>query len=177
MDPKFMQHWRSHSKKVDAQFEPVEKIEGRNPPRMRPKRTRTVKPVEDVEEEVIVEPPPRDTTENITVEPPVRRIIPPPPAELHNAYVIGDALVAAGLDRSTTRHNLYYRLQEAPLLAYWQAEGSLRSPYFSVESANTWLRYHIVQPFMVEDYNDEQEPMYFDSLEELITHMTGVVRS
>lgn len=176
MSPKFMAHWRGHKKDVNSQLVVLENVEGRNPTRIQPKRGRTMRPMEDVEEEIYVQPP-RDREETIIVRPPPRRIIPPLPEELQNAYTIGDALVSAGMTRSPARENLYYRLTGTPLLAYWQGEGVKRSPFFSVETPNVWLRYQIVAPMMVQDYDDEQEPIYFEDLEELITHMIGVVKS
>jgi len=167
-----MRHWRSHSKKVNSQFATMERIEGRNPPGIKPKRNREVEQMEDVEEEVFVQP---DREESITVAP--RRIIPPPPEELQNAQAIGEALVAAGLDRSTTRRNLYYRIQGSPVISYWQAEDTIRSPYFYLETADYKLRYHIVEPLAAEDYNEEEDTVYFDDLQDLITHMTRIVRS
>lgn len=183
MDPKFLAHWKSHRKAVNSKLETIEPspsvdaselhIEVRTPKgypkKLTPPRSSSP-PSGDYEEEVIVQPPRR-----LIPFPPRPVNIPLPPDWLNNITIIGDALIAAGIPRSEFDQHLYYRLSDGPVVAFWKhdiVQGSM--PFFTVQTANNWLRYHIEQPYYVQDYEDENEPMYFDDFEELMNHMLEI---
>lgn len=66
--------------------------------------------------------------------------------------------------------NLYYRLGRAPAIAFVENQN-----YFVVETSDLWLRYNIDGPYKVDNYNNTEDPLFFNNFRELEEHFRSVV--